>query len=122
MTSHGVQGLTVGVLQRLLLLGGLGDDLDPLAEEDSDVGAVPVEHLHRQHEVLPLVRVRDVQRLGRAEVLRRSEIKHLLHIEGVTPSSKENKGLITVPRSRNATTTQTLRHSPEPLWFCIGFY
>lgn len=47
--------LTVCVLEGLFLLGGFGDDLDPLAEEDSDVRAVPVEHLHCQHEVLPLV-------------------------------------------------------------------
>lgn len=63
--------LTIGVLQGLLLLGGLGDDLDPLAEEEADVGAVAVQHLHRQHEVLPFVRVADVQRLSRAEVLKR---------------------------------------------------
>ena len=30
-------------------------------------------------------------------------------------------GLIMVPRSRNATTTQTLRRRREPLWFCVGF-
>ena len=65
--------LTVSVLKRLLLLGGLGDHLDALAEEDSDVGAVAVEHLHRQHEVFALVRVADVQRLSGAEVLQGSE-------------------------------------------------
>ena len=65
--------LTVSILQGLLLLGGLGDDLDALAEEDPDVSAVPVEHLHRQHEVLALVRIADVQRLSGAEVLRGGE-------------------------------------------------
>lgn len=49
--------LTVSVLERLLLFGRLRDDLDALAEEDADVGAVAVEHAHRQHEVLALVRV-----------------------------------------------------------------
>lgn len=41
------QGRTVSVFQGLLLFGGLGDDFDPLAEEDADVGAVSVEHLDR---------------------------------------------------------------------------
>lgn len=62
--------LTICIFQRLLLLGGLGDDLDPLAEEDSYVGAVPVQHLHRQHEVLPFIWIADIQRLSGAEVLR----------------------------------------------------
>lgn len=47
--------LTVSVLERLLLFGRLRDDLDALAEEDADVGAVAVQHAHRQHEVLALV-------------------------------------------------------------------
>ena len=37
--------------------------------EDPDVGAVPVEHLQREHEVLPLVRVRYEERLRGAVVL-----------------------------------------------------
>lgn len=61
--------LTVSVFQRLLLLGGLGDYFDPLAEEDADVGAVAVEHLDRQHEVLSLVRVGYVQGFGCAIIL-----------------------------------------------------
>lgn len=61
--------LTICIFQGLFLLGRLGDDLDPLAEEDSDVGAVPVQHLHGQHEVLPFIRVADIQRLSCAEVL-----------------------------------------------------
>lgn len=63
--------LTVCILEGLFLLGGFGDDLDPLAEKESDVGAVPVQHLHRQHEVLAFIRVADVQRLRCAEVLQR---------------------------------------------------
>ena len=47
--------LTVCILEGLLLFGGFGDDFDPPAEEDADVGAVAVEHLDRQHEVLSLV-------------------------------------------------------------------
>ena len=31
-----------------------------------------------------------------------------------------SEGLIMVPRSRNASTTQTLPRSREPLWFCVG--
>lgn len=62
--------LTICVFEGLFLLGGLGDDLDSLAEKEPDVGAVPVQHLHRQHEVFAFIRVADVQRLGCAEVLR----------------------------------------------------
>lgn len=47
--------LTVCVFEGLFFFGRFGDDLDPLAEEDADVCAVPVEHLHRQHEVLAFV-------------------------------------------------------------------
>lgn len=61
--------LTVGVFKGLLLFGGLGDDFDPLAEEDTDVSAVAVEHLDRQHEVLSLVRVGYVQGFGCAIIL-----------------------------------------------------
>ena len=39
--------LTVSVFEGLLLFGGLGDDFDPLAEEDADVCTVAVEHLDR---------------------------------------------------------------------------
>ena len=67
--------LTVSILQRLFLLGRFGDDLDSLAQEHSDVAAVAVQHPDRQHEVLSLVRVTDVQGLGRAEVLLAREIK-----------------------------------------------
>lgn len=61
--------LTVSVFQGLLLFGGLGDDFDPLAEEDADVRAVAVEHLDRQHEVLSLVGVGYVQGFGCAIIL-----------------------------------------------------
>lgn len=60
---------TVSVFQGLLLFGGLGDDFDPLAEEDADVCAVAVEHLDRQHEVLSLVGVGYVQGFGCAIIL-----------------------------------------------------
>lgn len=42
-----VQQLTISIFQGLFLLGGLGDDLDPLAEEDSNVGTVSIQHLYR---------------------------------------------------------------------------
>ena len=42
--------------------------------EDADVLAVAVEHLDGQHEVLPLVRVGDVKRLGGAVVLKQTII------------------------------------------------
>lgn len=61
--------LTICIFQGLFLLGWLGDDLDPLAEEDSYVGAVPIQHLHSQHEVFPFIRVTDIQCLSCAEVL-----------------------------------------------------
>lgn len=66
---------TVSVFQGLLLFGGLGDDFDPLAEEDTDVSAVAVEHLDGQHEVLSLVRVGYVQGFGCAIIL--EDIKHI---------------------------------------------
>lgn len=65
--------LTICIFQGLFLLGGLGDNLDPLAEEEPYVGAVPIQHLHRQHEVFPFIRVTDVQCLGHAEVLMSNE-------------------------------------------------
>ena len=61
--------LTFRVLKALLLLAGLGDHFDFLGVEDADVGAVSVEHLQVEHEVLALVRVGDEQGLGRAVVL-----------------------------------------------------
>ena len=45
----------------MFLLGGFGDDLDPLGEEGAHVVAVGEEHLTGQLEVLPLVRVGDKQ-------------------------------------------------------------
>lgn len=68
---------TVSVFQGLLLFGGLGDDFDPLAEEDANVGAVAVEHLDGQHEVLSLVRVGYVQGFGCAIVLDRRRKKQI---------------------------------------------
>lgn len=61
--------LTVCVFERLLLFGGLRDDFDPLAEEDTDVSAVAIEHLDGQHEVLSLVGVGYVQGFGCAIIL-----------------------------------------------------
>lgn len=63
--------LTIGIFQGLFLLGGLGDDLDSFTEKEPNVGAVPIQHLHRQHEVFPFVWVTDIQCLSCAEVLRR---------------------------------------------------
>lgn len=65
--------LTVCVFEGLLLFGGLGDDFDPLAEEDTDVSTVAVEHLDRQHEVLSLVGVGYVQGFGCAIILEGAE-------------------------------------------------
>lgn len=56
----------VCVLKRLFLLRRFRYHLDSLAVERADVVAHVVEHPHHQHEVLPLVRVRYEQRLGRA--------------------------------------------------------
>ena len=64
------QEITIGVFERLLLLGRFGDDFDAFAVEDADVLAVAVEHLDRQHEVLPLVRVGDEQRFGSTVTLK----------------------------------------------------
>ena len=51
--------LTVCVLETLLLLRRLGDHFYAFAVEHADVGSIAVEHLERQHEMLPLVRVAD---------------------------------------------------------------
>ena len=68
-TKWPLDQLTVCVLETLLLLRRLRDHFDAFAVEHADVGSVAVEHLEREHEVLPLVRVADEQRLGRAVVL-----------------------------------------------------
>lgn len=47
--------LTVCVLETLLLLRRLGDHFDAFAVEHADVGSIAVEHLEREHEMLPLV-------------------------------------------------------------------
>jgi len=72
------QLLTIGILERLLLLGWLRDDFDAFAVENADVVSVAVEHFHREHKVLALVRVGDEKRLGRA-VLLAVEVE-LLHV------------------------------------------
>lgn len=64
--------LTVCIFQWLFLLRRLGDDLDSLAEEESNVGAVPIQHLHWQHEVFPFIRITDIQCLS-CEVLKKRE-------------------------------------------------
>ena len=68
-SCHFISVLTFRVLKALLLLAGLGDHFDFLGVEDADVGAVSVEHLQVEHEVLALVRVGDEQGLGSAVVL-----------------------------------------------------
>jgi hypothetical protein len=45
--------------------------------KDANVLTVAVEHFHRQHEVLPLVRVRDEQSLGRTVALRDKRIRSI---------------------------------------------
>jgi hypothetical protein len=62
--------LTISVLQRLLLLGWLGNHFDPLWVEQTDVCSTAVEHLYGQHEMFPLVWVWDEQRLCCAVVLK----------------------------------------------------
>ena len=42
-------------------------------------------------------------------------------IESQRSPCEDAQGLILVPRSRKAMTTQMLRRSREPLWFCIRF-
>lgn len=69
----------VCVLQGLLLLGRLRDHLDTLALKHADVVAAAVEHFHREHKVLALVRVGDVESLCRAVLLAVVQIQ-LLHI------------------------------------------
>lgn len=68
----------VGILERLLLLGRLRDDLNALRVEHANVVAIAIEHFHRQHEMLPFVRVGYEERLGRT-VLFAIEIQ-LLHV------------------------------------------
>lgn len=87
----GLTQLTVCIFEGLFLLGGFGDDLDSFAEKEPNVGAVPVQHLHRQHEVFAFIRVADVQRLGCAEVLKNGTETFIsaftsLHHEGTSKS------------------------------------
>lgn len=75
----GTAGYTqIGILERLLLLGRLRDDLDAFRIEHTNVVAIAIEHFHRQHEMLPLVRVGYEECLGRT-VLFAIEIQ-LLHV------------------------------------------
>jgi hypothetical protein len=77
-----IKSLTIGVLERLLLLGRFGNDFNPLAVEDADILAVAVKHFHRQHEMLALVRVGNEQRLGRA-----------ITLQSKFPMNKKNSGI-----------------------------
>ena len=61
--------LTICIFQRLFLLGGLGDDLDAAAIEETYFLPIAIEQLDTQHEVLALVRVGYVQGLGCTVVL-----------------------------------------------------
>ena len=58
----------------MLLLRRLGDHFDAFAVEHADVGPIAVEHLEREHEMLPLVRVTDEEGLCRAVMLK--ELAH----------------------------------------------
>lgn len=82
----------VGVLQRLLLLGRLRNNFDALAVEHADVVSRPVEHLHRQHEVLPLVGVGYVQSFGGAVLFAVVEVQ-LLHVVVGVPYADEGAEL-----------------------------
>ena len=64
----------------MLLLRRLGDHFDSLRVEDPDFVAVAVKHFEREHEMLPLVAVRNEQRLRRAVMLQRKSFK-ILHFE-----------------------------------------
>lgn len=70
--------LTISIFEGLFLFGGFGDDFDPLAEEDTDVSAVAIEHLDGQHEVLSLVGVGYVQGFGCAIILKRKMKKETI--------------------------------------------
>lgn len=69
----------VGIFQRLLLLRRLRNHLYPLRVEQSDVVAIAIEHFHRQHEVLPFVRIRNEQRFRRTILFAIVQVQ-LLHI------------------------------------------
>lgn len=62
-------GLTVCVLQGLLLLGWFGDHFDQLAVESANLLPIAEEELQDQPEVFPLVRIRNIQSFGTAEFL-----------------------------------------------------
>lgn len=65
--------LTICIFETLFFLRRFWDHFDTFWLEDSDVVAVSEEHLERQHKVLPLVRVRNEQRLGSAVVLKENK-------------------------------------------------
>lgn len=61
--------LTISVLHGLSLLGGFGDDFDHPALERTHFLSVAQEEAQQQAEMLPLVLIRDEQRLGAGEHL-----------------------------------------------------
>ena len=71
--------LTIGVLEALFFLGGLGDHFDTFTMEDANISAIAVEHFERQHKVFSLVRIRDEQCFGSAIVFAiEVELLHVL--------------------------------------------
>ena len=72
-----VSCLTLGILNRLFLFGGLRNDLDLLAVEHADLQRVGVEHFEREREVFPLVWVRYEESFSGTEVLFNSRAKIL---------------------------------------------
>lgn len=63
--------LTIRVLERLLLFGWFRNNLDALRVEYSNIFTVSIEHFDGKHEMLPFVRITNVQSFCSAKVLKK---------------------------------------------------
>ena len=70
--------LTIGILQALLLLGGLWDHFNAFRVEDPDICAIAIKHFQWQHKMLTLVWIRNKQRFGCAIMLQKVKKKDVL--------------------------------------------
>lgn len=86
-----LRSLTVSILEGLLLLARFGDDFNSTRIELSQILPVGVEHFDTQHEVLPLIGVRDEECFRRRIVLPGLQIQ-LNHVLGRGSAAYAHEG------------------------------